>query len=635
MGTKLATSGSFPFSPRAWSIRVKSVMLAIGYLLALSAVYGAFTVYLLRRETSQVHDRFQQTARIVAAELDAYLASGAQRLETVMRLPGLAYGLQTMQEAGGEGYIPPWTTLHYLFFKSPVFTGGVFLLDRTGKVLWTEPPGHWSRGEMLTELVPAAQTDQTHRSLISGVLAGDSLLAQPHVVIAARIQNDSGELQGVLAGVIDLGASELGDILRAVSTTEGRFVEVVDQNGVVLASTNSARLFQRAAPLPSNGGVPLLESVSLVHAPWRVVAGQPVVLGLAAVWQFQRVLWAIGVALLLVAGAVAAPFLNGFVRSIKQLTDAAETVARGDLSQPVVVEQRRDEIAILAQTFEQMRVELGRSRRALEQRLEEREELVRLVMRANEELRGAQARLIEAERLAAIGELSAAVAHGIRNPLAGIKAAAQSASLELPAHHPLLENINDIIGEADKLGARITTLLDFAKPFEPHPAPCRMEQIVGDAMASLRSQVSARGVDLVVDLAPALPAAELDYAQIEQVLLALLSNAVEAMPRGGRITVTGRVADDGEHLRVDVTDTGPGIAATQLGRIFKLFFTTKSSGTGLGLAVAKKIVERHGGTISVESELGKGTRFKIELPLSRPSSECIHGSEAERSSAYQ
>src|SRR5512140_799016 len=99
-----------PTSPRGWSIRVKSVMLAIGYLLALSAVYGAFTVYLLRREVSEAHDRFHQTARIVAAELDGYLASGAQRLQTVTRLPGLAYGLQTIQEAGGDGYIPPWTT---------------------------------------------------------------------------------------------------------------------------------------------------------------------------------------------------------------------------------------------------------------------------------------------------------------------------------------------------------------------------------------------------------------------------------------------------------------------------------------------------------------------------------------------
>jgi signal transduction histidine kinase len=610
-------------SPRGWSIRAKSVILATGYLLALSAVYAAFTLYLLRQETSQAHDRLQQTARIVAAELDAYVASGAQRLQTVMRLPGLAYGLQSIQEARGDGYIPPWTTLHYLFFKSPVFTGGVFLLDRTGKVLWTEPPGlPWLR-QSLTDFAPVAQVLQAPRSIISSLLTGDRLLAQPHVVIAVPIQNDSGDLQGVLGGVIDVTMSEFGDIVRAVSTSAGRFVEVVDQDGTIVAGTDPARLFRRAAPFPTSDEAPMLASVTLAGAPWRVVAGQPPSLALASVWQFQRALWGIGIALLLVAGAVAVPLLNGFVRSIKQLTDAAETVARGDLSQPVVVGKRRDELATLAQAFEQMRVELGRSRRTLEQRLEEREELIGLLMRANEELQLAQARLIEAERFAAIGELSAAVAHGIRNPVAGIKAAAQFASLDLPDQHPLRENIDDIIGEANKLEARIKTLLDFAKPFEPHPAPCRVERIVGDAVASLHSQVAAHGIELVVDLDPALPEAELDYAQMEQVLLAVLSNAIEAMPNGGRITITGRVAAGGKHLRLEVIDTGSGISAGQLGSMFKLFFTTKSSGTGLGLAVAKKIVERHAGTIAVESEIGKGARFAIELPLSPPASESV------------
>jgi signal transduction histidine kinase len=607
---------SFGVAPPRWSIRVKSIALGIGYLVALSGVYGAFSAYVLRQEISEAHERFQQTARIVAAQLDAYVASGAERLRMVAQLPGLAYGLQTIQEASGEGYIPPWTTLHYLFFKSPVFSGGVFLLDRTGKVLWTEPPGLPWLGQTLSELAPISEMYQTRRTLISGALDSDRLLPRPHVVIGAPIQNERGELQGILTGVIDLTTAEFRDILRAVSTAKGRFVEVVDQNGVVLAGTDSARLFRRADPFPAGSDAPMLASVPLARAPWRIVAGQPASIALAGVWRFQRALWAIGVALLLIATVLAAPILNGFVRSIKHLTDAAQTVARGDLSQPVAIEKRRDEIATLAQAFEQMRVELGRSRHALEQRLEEREKLIREVLQAHDELRGAQTRLIDAERLAAIGELSAAVAHGIRNPVSGIKAAAQLASLELPDRHPLRENIGDIIAEADKLEARIKTLLDFAKPFQPNPVACRLEQIVADATASLRNRLAAQNVDLVVDLSSALPEAALDYAQIEQVLIALLSNAVEAMRGGGRITITGRTADDGRHLLLDVSDTGPGIAPDQLKHIFELFFTTKASGTGLGLAVAKRIIERHGGKIAVKSEAGTGTRFTIELPLS-------------------
>ena len=119
----------------------------------------------------------------------------------------------------------------------------------------------------------------------------------------------------------------------------------------------------------------------------------------------------------------------------------------------------------------------------------------------------------------------------------------------------------------------------------------------------------------MIDVDRALPAVAVDYAQIEQVLLALISNAVEAMTEGGRISIRAR-SKGGDRLRLEVEDSGPGIRPDHLRRIFDLFFTTKSSGTGMGLAVARKIVERHGGTITVESEVGKGTQFTIELPSS-------------------
>jgi signal transduction histidine kinase len=608
-----------PFSPRGWSIRVKSLILAIGYLAILSLVYGTFTLNLSRREIAQAHDRFRQTASLVAGEIDAYLGAGAEHLHTVARLPGLAYGLQTMQEARPEGYFPPWTTLHYLFFKSQVFTGGVLLLDRAGAVLWTEPPGlPWLRGTF-SHLAPIAAVYATRQGVTSGVLGRDGLQADPHVVVGVPIQDDDGDLQGVLAGVIDLGTSDLGDILGAVSTAQGRFVEVVDQHGMVLGSTDPARVLGRAEPFPTNGEDPMYAAVTLRHVPWRVIAGQPPSFALASARQIQRALLGMGLAILLAVAVVAVPILNGFVGSLRRLTSAAETMTRGDLSQPVTVGERRDEFATLARAFEQMRVELGRSRAALEHRLEEREELIRLLRRSNDELHSTQGRLIEAERFAAIGELSAAVAHGMRNPVAGIKLGAQLVSEELTPEHRLYPNVSEIIKEADRIEGWIRALLDFAKPFEPHPERQRITLIVEHAASSLRKRMAAQGIDLVVDLPPELPEGNLDRAQMEQVMLTLLSNAIDAMPTGGRITVVGR-ADDGRTLRLDVLDTGPGIDPGRLERVFELFYTTKPSGTGLGLAVAKKIVESHHGTISVASEPGSGARFTIELPLAGPRS---------------
>ncbi|MEO8603069.1 MAG: ATP-binding protein [bacterium] len=238
----------------------------------------------------------------------------------------------------------------------------------------------------------------------------------------------------------------------------------------------------------------------------------------------------------------------------------------------------------------------------------------RALERVNEELRGAQAQLIQAERFAAIGEVSAAVAHGIRNPLAGIKAAARVAGLEIDAAHPAHETIADIIGESNRLEARIKALLDFARPFEPHRAPCRVEALIDEARHALRAQIAAASLHIATEIEPGLPAVSLDPGQIVEVLLVLVANAIEVMPNGGELGIRAR-REDAAHLRLEVSDSGPGIAPAQQARLFQLFATTKPSGNGLGLAMAKKIVERHGGTIAADSAPGAGTCFRVVLPI--------------------
>ncbi len=236
--------------------------------------------------------------------------------------------------------------------------------------------------------------------------------------------------------------------------------------------------------------------------------------------------------------------------------------------------------------------------------------------RAYEIIHETQAELVRAERLAAVGELAAAVAHGIRNPLAGIRAAAQVAREDV-VDARLIESLDDIIGEAGRLETRVRTILNFAKPFEPKLVSADLNAFLEDFAERMRKRIPA-GIRLAVELDHTLPMVRFDTVQMTEVLEALVVNAVEAMTEGGALAIRSRL-DGHDGARRDavltVSDTGPGIDAARRERIFDLFYTTKVSGTGIGLATAKRLIDQHGGTIGVDSAPGAGTTFVIRLPV--------------------
>jgi signal transduction histidine kinase len=235
--------------------------------------------------------------------------------------------------------------------------------------------------------------------------------------------------------------------------------------------------------------------------------------------------------------------------------------------------------------------------------------------RAYEALRRAQEELVQAERMAAVGELSATVAHGIRNPLAGIRAAAQFAREEVDSPATMQEGFDDIIAETDRLERRIRAILDLARPFETRLEVVGVEALLRDFIASVRTRIPA-GIDLSIECAPDLPRVEVDVRQLNEVLDALVVNAVEAMGAKGKLCIRGGDGKAGmRRVNVTVDDTGPGIEPARLGRIFDLFYTTKASGTGVGLAMARRLLERQGGRIEVASVVGEGTTFTLSLPV--------------------
>lgn len=237
---------------------------------------------------------------------------------------------------------------------------------------------------------------------------------------------------------------------------------------------------------------------------------------------------------------------------------------------------------------------------------------------ANNELKRTQDLLVQKERLAAVGEISGAVAHAIRNPLAGIKAAAQLALFDIEDDQEA-SSLRDIVSETDRLSERITALLDFSRPFEPTLEPGCVETVVGSVVRMSRGKASQKDVKLRYDGDGGQPQVMIDNALFEQVIVELVANAIDASPDGGEVAVrTGHDADGG-CVWVEVEDGGGGIPEDKADRIFELFFTTKSSGTGFGLATVKKIVQRHDGEVRVFNTEQGGACFRVELPVAATS----------------
>jgi two-component system sensor histidine kinase HydH len=229
--------------------------------------------------------------------------------------------------------------------------------------------------------------------------------------------------------------------------------------------------------------------------------------------------------------------------------------------------------------------------------------------RANAELRALQDQLVAAERLAAFGEVTAAVAHGLGNPLAAIRASAQVALLD--ATGPQRETLLRIVTDTDRLRARMRALLDLGRPVEPRPVPTALDAAIHAALGAVRQRAATQGVRVDVDVPGDLPKVRLDPARFEEALLCLIGNALDAMPSGGALRLAAAEGDGTVRLRIE--DTGPGISPEALTRAFQPFFTTKPDGTGLGLPLAKKLLEATGARLSVESD-GAGTRVAITLP---------------------
>lgn len=233
---------------------------------------------------------------------------------------------------------------------------------------------------------------------------------------------------------------------------------------------------------------------------------------------------------------------------------------------------------------------------------------------ANRQLQEAEAAMRRSERLAALGQLSAGLAHELRNPLGTIKTSAEMLVKSVPSEDGVAREMASYISsEVDRTNSLITRFLDFARPLAVRLEKADLAQVIDRAVAEVERHSPPLDVVIYKNYSPDIPPFLLDAQLMERVLYNLLLNAAQASPPKGTVTVKTRQASD--TVEIAVIDRGAGIDRQHLENIFNPFFTTKAAGVGLGLAIVSKIVDEHGGKISVESRTGEGSVFRVYLPL--------------------
>jgi two-component system NtrC family sensor kinase len=359
---------------------------------------------------------------------------------------------------------------------------------------------------------------------------------------------------------------------------------------------------------------------------WRQVVGvlnqaAPAGVAAAASGGMARTFLGIGAGALLVAAGAVYAAIRRFTRPLGELAQAARRF--GDGQRVPLTHLRADgEVAVLADAFQRMFASLQGYHDTLEQRVEER----------SRQLAASQAQLLRAAKLASIGELAGGVAHELNNPAAVILMRAERLRQERGLSTEGDEDLDAIRRQVERISRIVTALLAFSRQAATCLQPTDANEALRRVTLLVEETLRSRGVRLQWELAERLPPVQADGSRLEQVLLNLINNAVDAMPDGGVIQLTTRAeptSGPAVAVVIEVADTGTGIAAEHLPRIFDPFFTTKrvGQGTGLGLSLSYGIMQEHGGEITVDSLPGQGTRFGLRFPL-RTLTPCIAPGEA-------
>ena len=598
----------FGLKHKAYAVAALTMLVVLG---ASSIVGQSY----LDAERQRVLDDRKRLASVTAERLDHLLGRGLARLEMVASLPALAYGLHAQQQSREGKQIPAWTTLHYLFFESDIFTGGVSLLDLDGRVLWSEPSDpvlldsvfrDWARVRERIALSP----DAGHLFLAPSPGDGDVLVVVPLV-------GQQGERVGALVGAIPTTGSEMEAVLSERLPSSTGSTHVVDATGLVVGSTDPTRRGERlpywtpsdvqkatGVEVRLSGANEILTGVASVPTSgWSIFTEERAVDALADVQSLLTVLTMGRLTVVVALGGLLLFVVTGFTGPVSALTAAARRTRAGDLETEFRLD-RTDELGELAAALHEMTRNLQEQKVALSR----------------------TSALAEAASRAKT-EFLAKVSHEIRTPINGVLG-----MTELLLDTSLSDEQRQLAGTAHQSATSLLSLvndiLDFSR-LEAGNLPLRrvvftLRSVVDGVVARLREQAGRKGLQFTSELHDVADAqVRGDASRVGQVLANLVDNAIKFTDQG-QVTIRLRAVSapsEGCRVRIEVEDTGIGLDRASQARVFEAFVQHDNSatrlygGNGLGLSLARALTTMMGGECGVESELGRGSLFWFELPL--------------------
>ena len=319
----------------------------------------------------------------------------------------------------------------------------------------------------------------------------------------------------------------------------------------------------------------------------------------------------IGICVVIIIVLVAILLARRISIPLRRLEEVAKKITDGDYKVDFSNTAPR-EIESLASSLNKMASELDKEKKELEEWANTLEEKVEV---RTDQLKKIHNQLFRSEKLASLGKLAAGVAHEINNPLTGVLTNASLLLDDFEKGDERREDVEVIVSETIRCREIVKRLLDFARQTKPQKILTNINALIENIILLVKNQTSFRSISIEKDLEAKVPEIMADTDQIQQVFINLILNASESMSEGGKLTIESRIGKNGDFINIKFTDNGYGISEDDKQKIFDPFFTTKENGTGLGLSISYGIIERHGGTIDVESSVGTGTIFTLHLPI--------------------